>query len=363
VNQGATPFLALIQSNRALRYYENLKRTLPQLRPRLDSAVQYADECQRAIRGAQVYRFDRPASRFAGSFSVDMISDGAIRVPDLAQAALARLPNSGVFIEYHLDAMLEAVGAHDNARLFAPSDPRDHRIAGFLFRPYKDHVRAVMWVQESLSGTAVAAIEPLAVSIGAPGDVPVPDEAAGLWPDPTALALGLRGAAPAAEGAVGMCRNPDFALMSGLDPKSSKSFVTDRAGVARRALALLSLVLDPPRRLDVGPSITEIHRAPGKAERTRYNAAAVTLRLGAVERQEGPAHGSAGPRAQHEVIGHWRNLRPRCSCEPSKADWMPVEPGPQTCLVCSGRRTFVPEHKRGDPSLGVSSRAYVKVTV
>lgn len=359
------PLLSLIHAGRELDHYRAIKRAMPLMARKVDRIVDYVEACRRGLRTAAVYRFDRPASRFAGSYSVDILAENAARLPSLVAAARSRVPEAGIFIEYQLDAMLEGVGAHDSARLFAPADPRDQRNAGFLFRPCRGHIEAVMWVQEEIDRRVFAALEPFAVSIGAGGNVDLPPDAEGHWPDPTALALASTRSVPHAVGIIGMCRTPVSGGMADIVSRGGGlSFLSDRAGVARRALALLTLVLDPPTRLGVASPYPETHRAPGTASRARHSVSAVTLRLvGTATPPAGRSGGSTGPRAEHEVRGHWRNIRPRCFCAPGLADWMPPEPGQQTCVRCNGRRTFVPDHKRGDAALATISRAYINVRV
>lgn len=365
-------FLSLIHADRAAIYYRRLGKQMPKIRGDLDRAAAASAALRAGLRHATVYRFDRPASRFAGGFSVDILADEGTRLPSMIETVIATMPPQGVFIEYQLDAMLAAIGAHDSARLFAPSDPRDHRTAAFLFRPARGQVRAAMWVEENIEGQPVAALEPLTVVLGGASDIPMPDAAVPYYPNMTALALAATTRVPAAEGIIGLRANADFHLMAGLESQAGAfPFIRDRAGMARRALALLSLVLDPPTRIGISAPTLETHRVPRTAGRHRHSVRAVTLHL--VE--PGTSHtgrvvgGSA--KALHDVRGHWRNLPPQNPCLGHM--WSPTawEAGPQgdshvtrnVCLACGSRRTFIREHSRGDESLGRVVRSGVNVTL
>jgi hypothetical protein len=67
------------------------------------------------------------------------------------------------------------------------------------------------------------------------------------------------------------------------------------------------------------------------------------------------------PRAEHEVRGHLRNIRLRDGC---LHEWQELhDPDPighlrWTCTHCAGLRTTVKQHKRGDATIGTTSKHY-----
>ena len=84
----------------------------------------------------------------------------------------------------------------------------------------------------------------------------------------------------------------------------------------------------------------------------------ITLNVPETRYRRIAAHAIAVARRRaHEVRGHWRKdhwhpLTPTCEHE-----WVTME-GKTLCARCNGRRSWIPEHQRGDASLGFVTHDY-----
>jgi hypothetical protein len=65
-------------------------------------------------------------------------------------------------------------------------------------------------------------------------------------------------------------------------------------------------------------------------------------------------------RACHEVRGHWRRYeRGELLCSPGTHVWgAPDDGGHIPCSLCDAWMTFIPEHERGDATLGYVTHDY-----
>ena len=354
-----TDILALIHTAKAERTYRNIAKNMkPHDQKLAERSVAYMQRERADMTKSKIYRFDRPASRYAGTHSIQMMRD-----VDSVLAGI-RLPPEGVFISFHLDVMLKAVGECDNAMLFMPSDPRDHREAAFLFQGGAGRpITATMWIAEDIpNGEGLVAVhDPVGVCLGGEGDVvPLKGTFTEQYLTAGGLALGIVGGVPARWDVMfGLRAVPaEFDLMASVS--GSLDFTGDRAGAARRALALLDLALNPPQPVRMERDIAE-WRSPKTKNLVHRPQTTVTIRLlGETVDGLNPNPVSRGKVGEHEVRGFWRTLM-ACTCE--HPSWTDKDAKRQVCSCCGAKRTFVDAHTRGDPSIYVAKKKETRVTL
>ena len=306
---------------------------------------------------ARRFVFDDEASAFAGRF----IRDFGMSVVENYPFAIP--PYETTYVEYNVDALLDAIGRRKSGGVVAPE--MDERI-GYLIH----HNRVATFV-ESFDGKA--GLSPINFELHSAGHV------RGLF-DPISLdkdiskkltyALGSTanelpslnkklGRLRAAETARKWVDNLDFHAATGME-----RFLTDDSlrscgnGTVRDLVALLLLL---NRQRDYGTGIRQV--APKgviyKGKRRVYMAhSLVTLTTedyGRITRSFSAGGHHESPR-RHQVRGFFRHYHKVRGCEHAFIE--DDQPFHWTCQHCGTIRVWIRDHERGDASKGYTTKEY-----
>lgn len=322
-------------------------------------------------RGVQTFTFAADAARQAGAESMALISDP--RDPDRVLNALSTVAalREPVYIECSLPDMLAGVTGSGGRMASGPEPAEDvPGLCGFVYTPTATgEIDVMTWTAAVLPGATRPTVmrDTLDCVLGGPGDLTL--RSLGMY---THLPMGLTSPVPALAGygdLLGVRHSEvekvGFTILSRLDPDDHYALTRatlDRAGVARRALTLLYMVMRPPETL----ALTEPTTVRGQSRHTGRGWEArnrdVVLRLHRRPRgTDSPGPSTGRTCAQHAVRGHWRHIGDQCGDHVPQ--WIDKGYNRQTCDTCGARRTFIPTHTRGSAEVGVIRRTGYKVTV
>lgn len=148
-----------------------------------------------------------------------------------------------------------------------------------------------------------------------------------------------------------------MSTLAAYERKDMMTIVSDRAGMARRALALLVAIMDVRTATFTDPQPAEGYSAKHN-RRWRYQIRDVRIDLNPVRSASASGTGTGSPMPLHSVCGHWRYYRKDTCGAPV---WVDLAPGRQSCAVCGARRTFIAEHERGNSEVGKVERGAYNV--
>ena len=158
--------------------------------------------------------------------------------------------------------------------------------------------------------------------------------------------------------------NLEYDKYRGLPAKQRYSkrwdLITSSAGDFRVILAAL-ILLNQQRHIQTVyvPNNSMLIKGKRRVVRQHHRVVIQLTALQQIRRSLG--HTLATPRVEHEVRGHWRNVRTLKGCT---HDWQNLsDPGEGghvrwACTRCNGLRTTVTPHKRGNAEIGTTTKSY-----
>lgn len=305
------------------------------------------------MRKARRFVFDDEASAFAGRF----IRDFGPAIIENYPFALP--PYEVTYIEYNVDALLNAVGRR---KVGMEYDPSDEYIGHLIHRN-----RVATFLQDSTGRTEM---HPVAMGLHSDNYVRGQFDQTSIGEDihkKLAFALGstandlhsmgrMRGAVAARR----WVNNLEYHASGGFDELLSDDTLRGYGNGTARDLVALLLLLN--RQRDYGVGIKEV--APKgvmyKGKRRVYMAhSLVTLTTedyGRITRSFAAGGHHESPR-RHQVRGFFRHYHKVRGCEHAFIE--DDQPLHWTCQHCGTVRVWVHDHERGDASKGYTTKEYV----